>query len=548
MQKHRSAIFKLSEEYFDKYIEHDFITATYCNIHDYNAHWNDVRFEEIDPFLKHTKLFKKKIIQAEPIDHYDEIAKEIILFELDDYINNADDYFYYAYFGSLFSEPEAIYEIFKEMPRKDKKDIQNIIKRMEKVPNQIIDWISSLKDVAEKDIVNAKLRVQFTIDVVDNFSKGKFVKQAKLIDPNNEKLLHAARNAEIAYEELSLWLKHNYMDIAIDNFRVGKERYLKNAEYYSGTKINPKEIYEWGYRELEAINKEMWELAKEIKPDATSLIEIRDYLNNDSRYIVEGAENFKEYLEGIIKQAIKDLNGKVFDIPLAARNCIVIMDDDTIDESPYYMGPSDDFEKPGRTYYPIVGRNKFTTWENMSTWYHESLPGHHMQIATQMLNKKTLSKFQREFGWNSGYGEGWALYSEKLMDELGYFDDPGYKMGYLMCQAMRAARLVVDVGLHLGYKDKNGEIWTFDSAVKFLEERAILDNRYAISEVKRYISWAGQAISYKIGEKVWLDCRQEAMDRLGNKFNLKKFHMYALNLGPMRLDMLKTELSKWNGK
>jgi uncharacterized protein (DUF885 family) len=171
-----------------------------------------------------------------------------------------------------------------------------------------------------------------------------------------------------------------------------------------------------------------------------------------------------------------------------------------------------------------------------------------MQIGYSKLNKDTLTRYQREVAWTSGYGEGWALYSERLIDELGYFEDPGYKMGYLMCQAMRAARLVVDIGLHLKYKDSNGNQWNHISASMFLQEYALLKSDYAKSEVRRYISWSGQAITYKLGERVWLEARENAKLRLGDKFDLKKFHMYALKLGPMGLDMLKEELEKWDGK
>ena len=548
MAQQRSEIFKLSEEYLNHYLEYDVISATYLNVHKYNDIWNDMSFAEVDPFLKIAKKYRKSIAGAEALDTYDEIAQKVILKELDDYIRDAGDYFYYGYWGSLFSDPEIIYETFKEMPKATPKDIRNAVKRMEAIPELITEWISALKDVAEKDIVNAKLRVGFTIDVINNCSKGKFVKQAMIIAPGHAKLLKAAREAELAYEQLAAWLEVKYMPIAKDNWRVGEERYVKMAEMYSSVKVNPRELYEWGLKDLDAINKEMWKVAKKIKPDATELIEIRDALNANPAYTIHGVDNFKKYLEGVIQFSIKELHPVVFDIPAKARKCIVIMDDDTLDESPYYMSGSDDLEIPGRTYYPTVGRDEFSTWENYSTWFHESVPGHHLQFVTAALNKKTLSKWQRTLGWNSGYSEGWALYSEKLMDELGYFKDSGYKMGYLMCQAMRAARLVVDTGLHLGYEDPNGEVWTFDSAVRFMEERALLQHRYAVNEIKRYISMAGQAVSYKIGEKVWLDARADAEKRLGDKFDLKKFHMHALKLGPMHLDLFKEEMAKWNGR
>jgi uncharacterized protein (DUF885 family) len=546
--KYRSEIFKLSEEYFQKSLEHDVIASTYAKNHSQDDGWNDYSYHPVDSFSRTAKSYLKKIKNIEPIDYYDELAQEAIILGIEEYLEDSQDPWLYTFWGSVFSEPENIYSVFEVMPKESRKDILNIINRLEAIPTALNQWVSSLKDVAELGHVNAKIRVGYTADVVENIANGKFVKFAEQIDENDKRLIKAAKEAEISFEQLAAWLRGTYMNIASDNFGVGEKRYINLVKSQSGKTINPREVYESGLKELDEINAQMWEIGKKINPKAKTLKDFANTLNNDPAYIIEGADNFKKFLEELIKMAILEMNGTYFVIPPALKKCLVEMDEDTIDESPYYQGPSDDMTRPGKTSYPTLGRTKFTTWENYSTWFHESIPGHHMQIGTSTLNKDTLSVYQREEGWNSGYGEGWALYSERLMDELGYFSDPGYKMGYLLCQAMRAARLVVDIGLHLQYKDPDGKIWTPEAAVKLMEERAMLDHRYAVSEVKRYISWAGQAITYKLGERVWLKAREDAKLRLGDKFDLKKFHMYALKLGPMGLDRLEEELSKWNGK
>jgi uncharacterized protein (DUF885 family) len=358
----------------------------------------------------------------------------------------------------------------------------------------------------------------------------------------------AAKNAELAYEQAAAWLKDKYLPICKDQWWVGEEQYIKDARDFSGLTINPREVYEWGLSEVDRINKEMWGVAKQIKPNAESLSEVAEYLNNHPDYVVHGTENLKKFLEGVTEFAINEMDGNLFTIPAKIKKCNVKLDDLTLDESPYYWAPSDDLKRPAFTIYPTVGRTTFTTWENYSTWFHESVPGHHMQIATSILNKKTLTAYQRGDAWNSGYGEGWALYAEKLMDEHGYFSDPGYKMGYLLCQAMRAVRLVIDIGMHLQYEDPNGDVWTPESATQYMIDKALLKESYAVNEIKRYICWSGQAISYKLGERVWLKAREDAKKRLKNKFDIKKFHMYALKLGPMGLDMLEQELLKWDGR
>lgn len=547
MPKARSLVFKLCDEYFDKALDYDAISSTYANKTDQNHHWNDYSFYPVDPFLKIAKAYYKKISEAKSIDSHDELAKKIILRDIQTYIDDSSDFYGYADFGSVYSEPQSIFEVFEAMPTKTRKDILDIIKRMEKIPSAFTEWTTALVDVSRLNVVNAKARVQFLVDILDNYASGSFQEFARGINKDDKRLMKAAKIADASCDQLSAWLQVKYMPIAKDNYSVGKERYLKNVKDYTGLDIDPSEIYEWGWKELQRINKEMWELSKQWGEFST-LTEVRDYLNANPKYYIDGQDNFKDFLEGITKMAIKDLGGKVFTIPAAMKQCDVELDDDTIDESPYYKSPSDDMTRPGSTVYPTLGRTRFTTWENYSTWFHESVPGHHMQIAYSILNKQTLTRYQREHAWNSGYGEGWALYSERLMDELGYFEDPGYKMGYLMCQAMRAARLVVDIGLHLEYTLANGEFFDFDYAVSIMEEYALLNHDYAISEVKRYISWPGQAITYKIGERVWMQAREDAKKRLGDKFDLKKFHNHALKLGPMGLDFLQEELSKWNGK
>jgi uncharacterized protein (DUF885 family) len=192
-------------------------------------------------------------------------------------------------------------------------------------------------------------------------------------------------------------------------------------------------------------------------------------------------------------------------------------------------------------------------------WYHEAVPGHHLQIATALLQAERLSRFHRLDGMISGYGEGWALYAERLMDELGGYADPGDEMGYLAAQALRAARIVIDLGLHLELAapddlgelgelgDCSGKTWDPEMAVALLEEWAIQPNDFATSEVDRYLSIPGQATSYKVGERVWLDVREAARGRFGEGFDLKRFHAHSLELGPMGLDPFRAEMANWDG-
>jgi uncharacterized protein (DUF885 family) len=216
----------------------------------------------------------------------------------------------------------------------------------------------------------------------------------------------------------------------------------------------------------------------------------------------------------------------------------------------YYTGPSEDFSRPGRTWYPTLGKTRFPLWGEVSICYHEGVPGHHLQIAQVRYLADTLSRWQRTLAGTSGHAEGWALYAERLMGELGYLEDPAFELGMLRAQAMRAVRVVVDIGLHLELaippteRYHPGETWTPDLALPFVIERSKFPPDFMASEVDRYLGLPGQAISYKVGERVWLDARAEARARRGDAFDLKAFHRRALDLGPMGLAQLERELAR----
>jgi uncharacterized protein (DUF885 family) len=186
--------------------------------------------------------------------------------------------------------------------------------------------------------------------------------------------------------------------------------------------------------------------------------------------------------------------------------------------------------------------------------FHEGAPGHHLQLGLNVLNTRTLNRFQRMSAeLHVGHSEGWGLYAERLMDELGYYELPAHRMGMLAGgQQLRAARVIVDIGLHLeldiprGVGFHDGERWTPELAVEFVLGRSgsIGGEEFARYQVDRYLGLPGQAIAYKVGERAWLAAREAARARQGSRFDLRTFHRTALDLGPMGLDLLTTELAR----
>jgi len=542
-------ISQILDRFMEEGIKLSPIGATMLGVPGLDDQLDDLSMEGNEKRAELTRSTLAALTSAQPVNELDRIARDVAVERLTSELNLNDTYEARILFNLISSPVTSIRQVFEMMKKDQPETIANVTKRMNGISAALDGWKSTLTFVAEKGKVNSRRQVLATAGQLETFSKGAFTAVAKKFDPSgvNSELFAAAKSAESACASLSTWMKETYAPQSLPTDGVGETRYKMWARHFTGADLDLRDTYEWGIKQLEEINNRMWVAAKKLYPDATSLREVADRLDKDPRYTVEGEENLLKKLREFIEAAVQRLDGKEFDIDPRIKTCEARLAPEGSASAAYYMGPSEDLSRPGTTWFPTMGRKTFGWWNIVSTWYHEAVPGHHLQIATTKINTERLNRFQRNRVFISGYSEGWALYAERLMDELGAFEDPGYEMGYLSAQGLRAARIVVDIGMHCGYKDFDGEVWNAESAFKLLHERALLDEISARSEVDRYLGWPGQAISYKVGERFWMECREAAKERLGSKFELKKFHAYALGLGPMGLDPFKREMALWDG-
>ncbi|HTJ72161.1 MAG TPA: DUF885 domain-containing protein [Actinospica sp.] len=357
----------------------------------------------------------------------------------------------------------------------------------------------------------------------------------------------AARSAEQATAELGEFLTRELLPLAVAEDAVGRERYARASREFLGAAVDLDEAYAYGWSEVHRLAAEQQRVAGLIKPGA-SADEAMELLDNDPKRQISGRENFRAWMQDLADRTIAEMHGAHFDIPEPARRiecCLA----PTGDGGVYYTGPSEDWSRPGRMWWSVPdGIEEFSTWQEVTTVYHEGVPGHHLQISAAVANQESLNRWQRLLCWVSGHGEGWALYSERLMEELGYLEDPGAHMGMLDGQMLRAARVVVDLGVHLQLKVpqgagwREGETWNADLAWEFLRSHSRMKDDVLRFELNRYLGWPGQAPSYKLGEKIWLEARDEAKARQGYDFDLKTFHTQALALGSLGLDPLQEAL------
>jgi uncharacterized protein (DUF885 family) len=292
------------------------------------------------------------------------------------------------------------------------------------------------------------------------------------------------------------------------------------------------------------MTREQEKVAQQIKPGA-SVKEAIEYLHQDPKRKLISTAELQEWMQKLSDKAIEELGKTHFDIPEPMRKleCLIAP---TQHGGIYYTSPSDDFSRPGRMWWSVpAGVTEFDTWRETTTVYHEGVPGHHLQIAQAVFNREELNSWRRLASWSSGHGEGWALYAERLMQELGYLDDPADQLGMLDGQRMRAARVVLDIGVHLEKPRLDGTgKWDFDYALDFMASNVNEELSFVKFEVNRYFGWAGQAPSYKIGQRIWEQIRDDYKARKGHAFSIREFHKQALALGGLGLDSLRRAMAR----
>jgi uncharacterized protein (DUF885 family) len=449
--------------------------------------------------------------------------------------------------------------VFDLMPTNTADDWTTIAERMSRVPDAFRGMRESWSLGMQRNIVAPRRQALAVADMLDGWAgdahtSGFFTslaeQAASVRGAPVDALRAAAVQASEALTETAAFLRSTYAPAADPRNGVGEERHALARRRYLGMDIDADDAYQWGLDEVRRLDDELRKCAKEIKPGA-SLDEVRAYLDNESDDAIEGEENLRQWLQNLMDNAMRFLtsNGH-FDIPQEIHTIEAKIAPPGGAAAQYYMAPSEDLSRPGSTWYPANGRTRFPLWSEPTTAYHEGVPGHHMQIGMAIVNREKLSRFQRN-EFVSGHGEGWALYAERLMDEFGFLDKPAYRLGFLYAQAFRAARVVVDIGMHCDKKiprDWNwhaGESWNPELALQFLSARSSSDEAFNKSEIDRYLGWPAQAISYKLGERVWLRLRDEARAKHGANFDLRAWHTYALDLGNLGLELFQQEMARF---
>jgi len=453
--------------------------------------------------------------------------------------------------SNIFGPPQQVRNIFLLMPAATAGDWAVISRRIGKVPDALAGYRQSLAEGSARGLHAAPRQVETVAgQLADWLATGEGKGWFTDFTAGTPAAGPASVRADAAVAELRDWLLTEYLPAAAGTpDGVGEERYLAGARRWNGSALDLAEVYDWGWSQYRQIMADMRAETDRILPGSTPPEAMR-YLDSHGE-VAEGVETVRERLQQLMDQAMANLSGVHFDLADPIKVVEARIAPPGSAAAPYYTAPSQDFARPGRTWLPTLGKSTFPMWNLISTWYHEGVPGHHLQIAQWRYLAAQLSVYQTSLGQVSACSEGWALYAERLMDELGFLDGPGgARMGYLDAQLMRAIRVIVDIGMHLrlparaDWAPGAGQQWTPELALEFFDSHSGRGRDFAESEIVRYLGAPGQAISYKLGERAWLAGREAAKAARGSDFDLKSWHMAALSLGSLGLDDLADELAQ----
>jgi uncharacterized protein (DUF885 family) len=554
-----SRIDDLANAYVDDWAALNPIGATSVGIPGYDDQLDDFT---PDGYAARTDLNRRTLgtlADVEPATESERVAQEAMQERLTLDVERFDAGETTSEVNVITSGLHEIRGIFDLMPTEGEEAVANIAARLNRVPTAVEQYQTTLLDAADAGHVSARQQMleaanQFDtwIDPSgDDFYVG-LARRLSAEGPLRAELDRGASAATAATASFAQFLREQLAPRGRENQAAGRERYGLASRYFLGATIDLDETYAWGFEELHRLETEMRAVSATLAGPGASIDDGVAALDADPSRKIAGKEAFRDWMQELADKTIADLHDTHFDIPEQVRHmecCIAPTSDGVI----YYTGPSEDFSRPGRMWWAVPqGIDEFSTWREVTTVYHEGVPGHHLQVGQTVARAELLNRWQRLLCWISGHGEGWALYSERLMDDLGYLDDPGDKLGMLDAQAFRAARVVVDIGMHLEleipadnpFSFHPGERWTPELGWEFMRAHCRVPDENLRFELNRYLGWPGQAPSYKVGERIWLQARDDAKVRHGASFDLKAFHRDALNLGSLGLDPLRQALAR----
>ena len=543
----------IAERWVDEMIDLDPTVATWIGREGRTGEYGDYSPAGHERRVEAVRRVLAELEAARPTDDVDRVTQDDLGAELRLDLEHAEQRLELRDLSVLASPVQEIRDVYDLMPTDTEQDWTHVASRLGRVDRALDGLVETLREGIAQGVVPARRQVEAVaeqcarIGAPDGFF-AELASGARLADgsaPSEALASDLARGASSAgegYLATRRFLLDELLPAAAAEDGVGRDAYALHSRRFLGATIDLDETYEWGLDELARMTSEQEAVARQIEPGADVARAIA-VLDADPARQLEGTDALQRWMQQLSDRAVAELAGTHFDVPEPVRRleCRIAP---TKDGGIYYTSPSDDFSRPGRMWWSVPeGVTRFGTWRETTTVFHEGVPGHHLQLGQAVYNSALLNTWRRQLAGTSGHAEGWALYAERLMDELGWLSDPGDRLGMLDGQRMRAARVVLDIGVHLGKRFPGStETWSHANALPFMRANVNMDDEFVRFEVDRYLGWPGQAPSYKVGQRIWEELRAERSRREGADFDLRAFHREALQLGGVGLDTLRRAL------
>ncbi len=450
-------------------------------------------------------------------------------------------------------------QIIEFHPFHTQKDLENYISRLQAYPRQIEQVIGLLQKGIEHKITAFHKIMEHVLLQVETFT-GFTPEDSPMFSPlqklgegftaqDKEEIGNAVKDAIAlhvtpAYKKLQEYLSSDYIKHCrktegVWSLPQGEDMYRFYVKYHTTTDLPPEEIHATGLREVERIENEIKEVMGKIGFQG-SIMEFAAYAKQKKELYPETAAEIIEGYRSILSEMDKRLPEFFGRLPKAEYGIKEIEKyREKSAPAAYYYPPPRDFSRPGYFYANTYMPEKRPKYEMEALSYHEAVPGHHLQIAI-MQEIEDIPEFRRHEG-STAFIEGWALYTEKLSKEMGFYKDDFSDFGRLSFELWRSVRLVVDTGLHF-YK------WDRDKTIQYCKDNTSLDDHEIETEVDRYIAMPGQALAYKIGELKIIELREKAKAALGSGFDIREFHDRLLGNGALPLHVLESVIKEWAGE
>ena len=548
-------VYELSARFVEDLARIKPMQATEVGITAYDDRWDNLSSEGHAEVRTLLEGYRKEFLEEAPTgdrwpDHVRAIALEYLDRRLAWYEGEED----LRDLNSFACPIQDFRNVFDIMDLESAKGWETVIARLEGLHAAIERYIDSLEEGRRRGLTAARRQVlaasseaatcagsSSPFGSLEQALASSGVGDAQL----QSRLGSAIQAAQLAFWELSAYLEGTYITDAVETDGVGRERYEARVFHFVGSQLDLDETYEWGWEQIGELSKQASEAAALIAP-GRSFPEVMEILKTDPERCAKSPDEFVRIMQERQDRAVDDLAAVHFDIPQQIRRVKVSLAPKGGALGAYYISPTEDFSRPGSIWYSVGDEEVFPLYDEVSTAYHEGFPGHHLQGGYLLYLADKVGRLAATYAWWSGSGEGWALYAERLMGELGYFEKPDYVLGMLMNHLFRACRVVIDIGCHLGLRIpahspvRPGEQWSFEAGVEMLTDVAFSNHPVATSEVTRYLGWPGQAIAYKVGERAILELREELRRAKRDGFDLKHFHTDVLSAGSVGLDLLRS--------